>query len=152
MLAVPDSKDIYSEKDVKDLGKIMADTHTWFHTTWKKQNETSPEKNPVLLTKDIYSYQGKLDREVAYLLNKAKYHVPKPKPKPAASNTTANATAGDDKKAEKPGDKTNQKSDDKKSDDKKSEDKKSEDKKSEDKKSTEKPEPTKETEKEAKTE
>ena len=142
MLSVPDSKEIYSEKDVKDLEKLMEETKSWFYTTWKKQNETSPEKNPVLLSKEIYARHGKLDREVAYLLNKAKYHVPKPKPKPAA-NTTANATA-DDKKAEKPGDKTNQKADDKKSEDGK--DAKS-DNKSTDEKSTEKPEPTKETEK-----
>jgi len=141
MLSVPDSKEIYSEKDVKDLEKLMEETKTWFYTTWKKQNETSPEKNPVLLSKEIYARHGKLDREVAYLLNKAKYHVPKPKPKPAA-NTTANATT-DDKKAEKPGDKTNQKADDKSEDVK---DKKSDDK-STDEKSTEKPEPTKETEK-----
>jgi len=95
MLAVPDSSDIYSEKDVKDLEKVMSDTKTWFMTTWKKQNETAPEKNPVLLVKDIQSHMGKLDREVAYLINKAKYHVPKPKPKPettAANTTKTNAT------------------------------------------------------------
>merc|ERR1712096_442272 len=87
-------KDIYSEKDLKDLEKVMSDTKTWFFTTWKKQNETSPEKSPVLLSKDIYSHQGKLDREVAYLINKAKYHVPKPKP----SNSTAKANATKDEK------------------------------------------------------
>jgi len=95
MLAVPDSKDIYSEKDLKDLEKVMSDTKTWFFTTWKKQNETSPEKSPVLLSKDIYSHQGKLDREVAYLINKAKYHVPKP------SNSTAKANATKDEKTTK---------------------------------------------------
>merc|ERR1712193_293481 len=105
MLAVPDSKDIYPEKDIKDLEKVITDTKTWFYTTWKKQNETAAEKNPVMLTKEVYTHQAKLDREVAYLINKAKYHVPKPKPKPAANSTTTdkktNTTKTEDKK-EKP--------------------------------------------------
>lgn len=54
----------------------------WLFTNWKKQNESDPSKKPVLLSKDIYSQQGKLDREMVYLVNKAKYYVPKPKPKP----------------------------------------------------------------------
>jgi len=101
MMAVPDSKEIYSEKDIKDLKKVMSDTESWFMSTWKKQNETSPEKNPVLLTKDVYSYQGKLDREVAYLINKAKYYVPKPKPKnETVSNTTKSTKGNNTTKAE----------------------------------------------------
>jgi len=93
MLSVPDAKEIYSEKDLKDLEKLQTDTLTWFMTTWKKQNETSSEKNPVMLTKDIYSHQAKLDREIAYLVNKAKYYVPKPKPKnETVSNTTSSKT------------------------------------------------------------
>ena len=54
-------------------------------SNWKKQNETDPTKKPVLLSRDIKMQQGKLDRELMYLINKAKYYVPKPKPKP---NTT----------------------------------------------------------------
>merc|ERR1712080_797580 len=101
MMAVPDSKEIYSEKDIKDLKKVMSDTESWFMSTWKKQNETSPEKNPVLLTKDVYSYQGKLDREVAYLINKAKYYVPEPKPKnETVSNTTKSTKGNNTTKAE----------------------------------------------------
>lgn len=45
----------------------------------KKQNESKPYENPVLLVKDIEMKQGKVDRELLYLLNKAKYYVPKPK-------------------------------------------------------------------------
>jgi len=112
MLAVPDSKEIYSEKDIKDLEKLMTETRDWFMGTWKKQNETAATTNPVLLVKDIQARQGKLDREVAYLINKAKYHVPKPKPKPESTsnatktNTTktkegANTTKTEEKKEEK---------------------------------------------------
>ena len=52
-----------------------------------KQNNTDPKIKPVLLVKDIISMQGKLDRELLYLINKAKYYVPKPKPKPKTNTT-----------------------------------------------------------------
>jgi len=81
MLSMPDAKEIYTDKDLKDLSKIFGETKAWFMTTWNKQNETDSNKNPVLLVKDIKHHQGKLDREMMYLLNKAKYYVPKPKPK-----------------------------------------------------------------------
>jgi len=81
MLSMPDAKEIYTDKDIKDLNKVLSETKTWFMNTWKKQNESDPAKNPVLLVKDIQSHQGKLDREMMYLINKAKYYVPKPKPK-----------------------------------------------------------------------
>ena len=51
-------------------------------TNWKKQNESDATKKPVMLTKDIVYQQGKLDRELVYIINKAKYYIPKPKPKP----------------------------------------------------------------------
>ena len=46
----------------------------------KKQNDTKLSENPVLMVKDIVQKSGKLDRELMYLLNKAKYYVPKTKP------------------------------------------------------------------------
>lgn len=48
-------------------------------STMKKQNETKPHENPIVLAKDIEAKQAKIDRELVYLLNKAKYYVPKPK-------------------------------------------------------------------------
>lgn len=45
----------------------------------KKQNETKLHENPVVMAKDIEAKQLKIDRELVYLLNKAKYYVPKPK-------------------------------------------------------------------------
>ena len=54
--------------------------------TQKKQEETKLHEKPVLLVRDIEYRQAKLERELLFLLNKAKYYVPKPKPK--AENTT----------------------------------------------------------------
>ena len=45
----------------------------------KKQNETQPHEKPALLVRDIVAKQGKVDRELMYLISKAKYYVPKPK-------------------------------------------------------------------------
>jgi len=133
MLAMPESKEIYAEKDRKDLEKVIVDTKSWFMGTWKKQNESNPEKNPVLLTKDIYQRQGKLDREVMYLINKAKYYVPKPKPKnETAGNNTKSKKKPESDIPKKKGD--TPKAEEKKTDTPKSEEKKTDTPKSEEKK------------------
>lgn len=43
----------------------------------------------MLLSKDIEAKLSLLDREVTYLLNKAKFAKPKPKPKPKDKNSTS---------------------------------------------------------------
>merc|ERR1719494_1169999 len=104
MQKMPHADEIYTEKDIKDLKKVHQEVKDWLMATWKKQNETSATDKPVLLTKDLISNSGKLDREIMYLINKAKYFVPKPKPKATnatASNTTkANKTESAEKKSD----------------------------------------------------
>lgn len=97
---ITDKDEIYTSKDLEDLGKVINDTTEWIDKNEKKQNEAKPSENPVLLVKDIEAKQGKLDRELVYLLNKAKYYVPKPKVNETASNTTKPKT---DAKKEKQG-------------------------------------------------
>ena len=58
----------------------------WLEANVKKQGEAKPSDNPVLVVKDIEAKQGKLDRELLYLLNKAKYYVPKPKVNETGTN------------------------------------------------------------------
>ena len=58
----------------------------WLDANVKKQSEAKPSDNPVLVVKDIEVKQGKLDRELLYLLNKAKYYVPKPKVNETGTN------------------------------------------------------------------
>ncbi|XP_002162294.2 hypoxia up-regulated protein 1 isoform X1 [Hydra vulgaris] len=99
---MPDSKEIYTEKDFKDLEKISEETKQWFMETWKKQNESDPTKKPVLLSKDVYFHQAKLDRELMYLINKAKYYVPKPKPKPSSNTTKSTGKATNNTKQSEP--------------------------------------------------
>ena len=60
-------------------------------TTALSELEASPpHEDPPILAHQFEEQQGKLDREMMYLINKIKTHVP-PKPKPS-SNATTNAT------------------------------------------------------------
>ncbi|MEQ2250269.1 hypothetical protein ILYODFUR_038238 [Ilyodon furcidens] len=70
----------------------------WKNETVAEQEKRSPRERPILLSRDIESKLVLLEREMNYLLNKAKFAKPKPKPKaknetsPNAGNN-ANATA-----------------------------------------------------------
>lgn len=101
MKKLPDAKEIYTEKDFKDIEKIYTETKEWLMTNWKKQNESDPTKEPHMLSRDVLYEQAKLDREMVYLINKAKYYVPKPKPKPKTNSTTKDNTTKTEKGTEK---------------------------------------------------
>lgn len=62
---------------------------TWKNETLAEQEKRSPQERPILLSKDIESKLALLDREVNYLLNKAKFANPKVKAK------TKNSTSAD---------------------------------------------------------
>lgn len=52
-----------------------------------EQENRSTHERPILLSRDIESKLVQLEREMNYLLNKAKFAKPKPKPK--AKNETS---------------------------------------------------------------
>ncbi|XP_046851747.1 hypoxia up-regulated protein 1-like [Xenia sp. Carnegie-2017] len=83
-------EDMFTNKDLEDVSKVLNETIEWLYVTEKKQNESKSSDNPVLLVKDITLKTGKLDRELMYLLNKAKYYVPKAKP--SDNSTSTNST------------------------------------------------------------
>lgn len=60
---------------------------TWKNETVAEQEKRPPQERPILLSKDIESKLALLDREVNYLLNKAKFAKPKAKAK--AKNGTS---------------------------------------------------------------
>lgn len=62
-------------------------SQTWKNETVAEQEKRSPQERPILLSKDIESKLALLDREVNYLLNKAKFAKPKAKAK--AKNSTS---------------------------------------------------------------
>lgn len=53
-----------------------------------EQEKRSPKERPVLLSKDLESKLALLDREVNYLLNKAKFAKPKSKAKAKDSSSS----------------------------------------------------------------
>lgn len=86
---LPEDDQIFTEVELNTLEKVITETSTWKNTTVKEQNNLKPTETPVLLSKDIEAKLALLDREVKYLLNKAKFA--KPKPRKSKNTTTQEA-------------------------------------------------------------
>ncbi|XP_009582961.1 PREDICTED: LOW QUALITY PROTEIN: hypoxia up-regulated protein 1, partial [Fulmarus glacialis] len=92
---IPESDQIFTEVELSTLEKAINETTIWKNETLAEQNKLSPAEKPILLSKDIELKIGALDREVQYLLNKAKFAKPKPKKEKNTTKTDSgkNATA-----------------------------------------------------------
>ncbi|XP_026797716.2 hypoxia up-regulated protein 1 isoform X1 [Pangasianodon hypophthalmus] len=86
---ISEDDQIFTEVELKTLERVINETMTWKNETVAEQEKRSPTEKPVLLSKDIEAKLSLLDREVTYLLNKAKFAKPKPKPKPKDKNSTS---------------------------------------------------------------
>ncbi|XP_036381450.1 hypoxia up-regulated protein 1 [Megalops cyprinoides] len=101
---IPEDEQIFTDVELKTLEKVINETTTWKNETVAEQEKRPSTERPVLLSKDIEAKLALLDREVNYLLNKAKFAKPKPKPKPKDKNSTsaegskANSTEADSEK------------------------------------------------------
>nr|QQL94691.1 hypoxia up-regulated 1 [Lateolabrax maculatus] len=84
---IPEDDQIFTEVELNMLEKVINETTTWKNETVAAQEKRSPMERPILLSKDIESKLALLDREVNYLLNKAKFAKPKAKAK--AKNSTS---------------------------------------------------------------
>ncbi|XP_057663331.1 hypoxia up-regulated protein 1 [Diorhabda carinulata] len=75
-------RDIFTDVEVETLEKIIKETEEWKDKMVKEQ-EATPKNEPVKLSiKSMMDKMGALDREVKYLLNKAKLWKPKKVEKP----------------------------------------------------------------------
>ncbi|XP_034034750.1 hypoxia up-regulated protein 1 [Thalassophryne amazonica] len=83
---IPEDDQIFTEVELNMLEKVINETTTWKNETLAEQEKRSPKERPILLSKDIESKLALLDREVNYLLNKAKFAKPKANAK--AKNST----------------------------------------------------------------
>ncbi|NXC71797.1 HYOU1 protein, partial [Anhinga anhinga] len=92
---IPESDQIFTEVELSTLEKAINETTIWKNETLAEQNKLSPSEKPILLSKDIELKIAALDREVQYLLNKAKFAKPKPKKEKNTTKTDSgkNATA-----------------------------------------------------------
>ncbi|XP_077162738.1 hypoxia up-regulated protein 1 [Paroedura picta] len=113
---IPEADQIFTEVELSTLETAINATARWKNETLAEQSNLPPTEKPVLLSKDIELKIAALDREVQYLLNKAKFAKPKPKPRENATKTELgkNATGPpedekgvppkEEKKEEKPDD------------------------------------------------
>ncbi|KAJ1189904.1 hypothetical protein NDU88_006646 [Pleurodeles waltl] len=92
---IPEADQIFTEVELTTLEKVINETGTWKNQTVAEQGKLAPSEKPVLLSKDIEMKLGMLDREVQYLLNKAKFAKPKPKKdkEKSKAETDKNATS-----------------------------------------------------------
>ncbi|XP_036049274.1 hypoxia up-regulated protein 1 isoform X1 [Onychomys torridus] len=95
---IPEMDQIFTEVEMTTLEKVINDTWAWKNATMAEQAKLPATEKPVLLSKDIEAKMMALDREVQYLLNKAKFTKPRPRPKDKNGTRTeppVNASAGD---------------------------------------------------------
>lgn len=95
---IPETDQIFTEVEMTTLEKVINDTWAWKNATLAEQAKLPATEKPVLLSKDIEAKMMALDREVQYLLNKAKFTKPRPRPKDKNGTRTEpplNASAGD---------------------------------------------------------
>lgn len=89
---IPEDDQIFTEVELNMLEKVINETAMWRNETVAEQEKRSPKERPILLSKDMESKLALLDREVNYLLNKAKFAKPKAKAK--AKNSTSSDKSG----------------------------------------------------------
>ncbi|XP_023373071.1 hypoxia up-regulated protein 1 [Otolemur garnettii] len=78
---IPEMDQIFTEVEMTTLEKVINETWAWKNATVAEQAKLAATEKPVLLSKDIEAKMVALDREVQYLLNKAKFAKPRPRPK-----------------------------------------------------------------------
>ncbi|XP_061449474.1 hypoxia up-regulated protein 1 isoform X2 [Rhineura floridana] len=86
---IPEADQIFTEVELITLEKAINETALWKNETLAEQSKLLPTEKPTLLSKDIELKIAALDREVQYLLNKAKFAKPKPKKKENTTKTEA---------------------------------------------------------------
>uniref|UniRef100_A0A673YTQ2 Hypoxia up-regulated protein 1 n=1 Tax=Salmo trutta TaxID=8032 RepID=A0A673YTQ2_SALTR len=97
----PEDDRIFTDVELKTLEKVINETTTWKNNTVAEQEKSSPTERPVLLSKEIESKWALLDREVNYLLNKAKFAKPKPKVNNSTTSESSSSKANSSKMEEK---------------------------------------------------
>ncbi|XP_041030297.1 hypoxia up-regulated protein 1 isoform X2 [Carcharodon carcharias] len=92
---IPEADQIFTEVELNTLEKVITETTTWKNETVKEQNKLPSTQKPILLSKEIEAKLALLDREVKYLLNKAKFAKPKPRKEKNTTQEAKNATMED---------------------------------------------------------
>ncbi|CAE1165306.1 HYOU1 [Acanthosepion pharaonis] len=83
---------VFTLVEANTLGKLINETYAWRDNMIAEQAKTPNYEKPKLLVEDIALKIRDLDREVNYLLYKAKSYKAKPKTKPQEKSNTTNST------------------------------------------------------------
>ncbi|KAK3587703.1 hypothetical protein CHS0354_042490 [Potamilus streckersoni] len=83
---------ILTATEVETLEKLINNTKEWRANMLKEQGQTKPTETPKILIADIADKIADLDREIKYLINKAKHFKPKPKEKSGDTKSDTNET------------------------------------------------------------
>lgn len=83
---------VFTDVEIEILEKLINETEEWKESMVKEQSAIPDYEKPKLVVEDIAFKMQALDREVKYLINKAKTFRPKPKTKPAKNKTETNNT------------------------------------------------------------
>ncbi|GAB1601863.1 hypoxia up-regulated protein 1-like [Argonauta hians] len=76
---------VFTQTEVNTLGKLVNETYAWRKTMIAEQAKTPNHEKPKLLSEDVELKIRDLEREVNYLVYKAKSFKPKTKAKPPAT-------------------------------------------------------------------
>ncbi|XP_076438397.1 hypoxia up-regulated protein 1-like isoform X3 [Babylonia areolata] len=87
---------MFTPVELTTLEKLINETTAWRDEAVKNQEKLADHENPVLLVEAIGSKIYALEREMKYLINKAKNFRPKPKAEKAGDNSTTAKTNGTD--------------------------------------------------------
>ncbi|XP_041373562.1 hypoxia up-regulated protein 1-like isoform X2 [Gigantopelta aegis] len=103
---------MFTEVEITTLEKLITNTVDWLKSSKAEQKKLKNHENPKLLVEDIALKIQALDREVKYLVNKAKYYKPKPKPSEKGKSNETVSDGGKDSanKTEEDKKSTNEKS------------------------------------------
>lgn len=77
---VSEEDQIFTEVELTTLNKLIVETKTWIVSTSEEQDKLAKNVAPKLTLKSIAEKIALLDREVKYMLNKARITPPKRKP------------------------------------------------------------------------
>lgn len=99
---VTEEEQLFTQVEIELLEKTYNKSKDWFKSKLKEQKKLSDHEKPVLLTSDIKDKIADLDRELRYLVGKAKTAKPKKKKqsKEKASNETEDAAKSNETKTE----------------------------------------------------
>ncbi|XP_074599242.1 hypoxia up-regulated Grp170 co-chaperone protein [Brevipalpus obovatus] len=76
-LNVSEDEQIFTDVEIKTLGSLVQETTVWLDESMREQDRTPRYQNPKLLVRSIQEKIVSLDREVKYLVNKARITPPK---------------------------------------------------------------------------